>query len=505
MLREAVQVQAVVPVGPADQRQAVGAQMGMGVAEAPAQMLHQGLCSGHVVVKGNRLVQDRPVTGLPQIGGGARNEPERVIVEAAAHVAVALFGQGLVLVVGTAVLKLGGSNVQNALPCAGRDHVDEAQQILTGIPEPHAAADAALVIAGTAAHVEGDHALILVPKAHHPVQLFLAGGQLPAREQLLPVVGQCPAGGIHLCVGGIAGHHGFGPGFVDDAGSAEFFPDRVFNVAQPEDDALFLTRCQREMEMVGTHRSPAVGNAVRAVTGFDRFRCGGAAVHAAEGIPAGVEAGNGGVGPEYGVVIPALPVLCLMIDGTFHHFHLAGGKVALEIGAVVHGIPQAELHIAEHVQRAGGSGLVFQRQPVNLTGIAPGHKKFLSGRNAVFLALQDRVAQTVAAGVTVQFRLGGLPARVPDGAAIVDVDAVAVHVQRGIVVAVAGQPPQPGIPVKAVTAAGVGHQTEKVLAAQIVDPGQGSAGRVDHIFPARIIKMSESHSLVPPYRVNRKC
>ena len=77
VLREAVQVQAVVPVGPADQGQAVGAQMGMGVAEAPAQMLHQGLCSGHVVVKGNRLVQDRPVTGLPQIGGGARNEPER--------------------------------------------------------------------------------------------------------------------------------------------------------------------------------------------------------------------------------------------------------------------------------------------------------------------------------------------------------------------------------------------------------------------------------------------
>ena len=76
-----------------------------------------------------------------------------------------------------------------------------------------------------------------------------------------------------------------------------------------------------------------------------------------------------------------------MIDGTFHHFHLAGGKVALEIGAVVHGIPQAELHIAEHVQRAGGSGLVFQRQPVDLTGIAPGHKKFLSGRNAVFFAL----------------------------------------------------------------------------------------------------------------------
>ena len=396
--------------------------------------------------------------------------------------------------VGTAVLKLGGSNVQNAFPCAGRDHVDEAQQILTGIPEPHAAADAALVIAGTAAHVEGDHALILVPQAHHPVQLFLAGGQLPAREQLLPVVGQCPAGGIHLCVGGIAGHHGLCPGFVDDAGSAEFFPDRVFNVAQPEDDALFLARCQCEMEMVGTHRSPAVGNAVRAVTGFDRFRCGGAAVHAAEGIPAGVEAGNGGVGPEHSVVIPALPVLCLMIDGTFHHFHLAGGKVALEIGAVVHGIPQAELHIAEHVQRAGGSGLVFQRQPVDLTGIAPGHEQLLSGRNAVFFALQDRVAKTVAAGVTVQFRLGGLPARVPDGAAIVDVDAVAVHVQRGIVVAVAGQAAHPGVPVKAVTARCVGDQTEEVLTAKVVDPGQGRLRGGDDVFLILVIKISELHN-----------
>ena len=46
--------------------------------------------------------------------------------------------------------------------------------------------------------------------------------------------------GMRMSNRGIAGHHGLGPGFVDDAGSAEFFPDRVFNVAQPEDDAIFL-------------------------------------------------------------------------------------------------------------------------------------------------------------------------------------------------------------------------------------------------------------------------
>ena len=56
-------------------------------------------------------------------------------------------------------------------------------------------------------------------------------------------------------------------------------------------------------------------------------------------------------------------------------------------------------------------------------------------------------------------------------------------------------PAQPRIPVKAVAAAGVGHQTEEVLAAQIVDPGQGRAGRVDHVFPMHIIKMSEFHTI----------
>ena len=44
---------------------------------------------------------------------------QRVIVEAGAHVPVALFGQGLVLVVGAAVLKLGGGNVQDTAPAHG--------------------------------------------------------------------------------------------------------------------------------------------------------------------------------------------------------------------------------------------------------------------------------------------------------------------------------------------------------------------------------------------------
>ena len=55
---EAVQVQAVVPVGAANQRQAVGAFVGRQVAKAAAQVFQQRLGEGVVVVEVHLLVQD---------------------------------------------------------------------------------------------------------------------------------------------------------------------------------------------------------------------------------------------------------------------------------------------------------------------------------------------------------------------------------------------------------------------------------------------------------------
>ena len=452
VLRETVQVQAVVPVGAANERQAVGTKVGDGKVEAAAQMLHQALCLAGIIIKGHLLVQNRPVAGLAQIGGSAGNEPQRVIVEAGADIAVAFLGQGLVLVVGAAILKLGGGDIQNALPCAGRDDVYKAQQILTAVAEAHAAAGPAFKVAGRAAHIEGDHTLILVPDVHHTVQLFLAGFQMVGGEQSFPVVGQRLAGRVHLCIGGIACDHGMGTLLVDDTGSRELFVLWVLDVAQTEEDLLFLTRCKGDMDVQRAHRCPAVGNAAGAVPGADGLRVCRAAIHTAEGIAGGIKAGNGRIAPEYRIVIAALTVFRLMVDDGRLHLHLAGGEVALEVGAVVNGIPQAELHIAEHIQLFYGIRLIFQSQAVQLTGIAGGHEQFLRSGNTVLLTLQNGIAQTVAAGVAVQLCLGGLPAGVPDGIAILDVNVVAVHIQRGAVIAVAGQAAHPRIAVKAVAA-----------------------------------------------------
>ena len=489
VLGEAVQVQAVVPVRTPDERQTVGTQMGAGKVEAAAQVLHQGLRLGGIVVKGNLLLQNGPVAGLPQVGGGTGNEPQRVIVEAGADVPIALFGQGLVLVVGAAVLELGGGDIQNALPGTGGDDVHKAQKILTAVPEAHAASGAAFKVAGRAAHVKGDHALILVPEVHHAVQLFLAGLQMVGGQQRIPVLRQCGAGGVHLCIGGVACHHGVGAGFVDDPGGREFFVLRVLDVAQTEQDLFLFAGGKGDVDVQRTHRCPAVGDAAA-----DSLRVGGAAVHPAEGIPRGVKAGDGGVGPEHGVVVAALPILGLVVDDPRLHLHLAGGKVALEVGAVVHGVPQAELHIAEHVKLPGAVAAVGQGQAVQLAGVALGDEQLLPGGHTVLFALHNGVAQTVAAAVTVQRGLGGLPTRVPHGVAVLDVDAVTVHVQRRVIVAVAGQAAHPGIPVKAVTARRVGDQTEEVLAAKVVDPGQGRLRGGDDVFLVPVIKISELHN-----------
>lgn len=154
------------------------------------------------------LVQNGPVARLAEVGVRSGNEPQRVIVKAAANRQIARLGQGLVLVIGAAVGELGGGNVQDAFPCPLGDYVDEAQQVLTGVTEAHA----------------------------------------PAQQQGLG------------CAGG-----------------------------------------QRQRELHGAYRCPAVSHAAGAGTVFYRLGHGQRAIHAHKGVAAGVKALVRAVCPQYGV------------------------------------------------------------------------------------------------------------------------------------------------------------------------------------------------------------
>src|SRR5690349_18957248 len=98
--------------------------------------------------------------------------------------------------------------------------------------------------------------------------------------------------------------------------------------------------------------------------------------------------------------------------------------------------------------------------------------------------------------VFLQLRAGGHPGGRPIIFRIVisDVEITTAHIERGVVVAVAGETPQAGIFVKGIATGCVRNQTEILFAAEVVDPGQGSIGLGDYIFSGSIVKITVAHN-----------
>ena len=102
----------------------------------------------------------------------------------------------------------------------------------------------------------------------------------------------------------------------------------------------------------------------------------------------------------------------------------------------------------------------------------------------------------MAAAIAVQRRLRRQEGRAPNRVAVANVEAATAVVGRNIIITEAGDPPQLGVPVEAVTAAGIADQREKAVAAQIVDPGQGRVRPGDHVFSRLVVKKTEFHNIL---------
>ena len=138
---EAVQIQAVVPVRASDQRQAVRALVGHDVVKGSCEMLEERNLGRFIIVERNHLIKNREVARLLDVGGGACDQPQRVIVESGSDIGIAPLGERLVLMIRGAVLKLRRSNVDDPFARFLRDQMDKAEKILVGITEAHAPAD----------------------------------------------------------------------------------------------------------------------------------------------------------------------------------------------------------------------------------------------------------------------------------------------------------------------------------------------------------------------------
>ena len=398
------------------------------------------------------------------------DKPEGIVVESRSDVGVAPLGQRLILVIGAAVRKLGCGDVQNAASCPVRNQMDKAQQILAGVPEAHAAAETAFVIAGAPAHIKGYHALVLVPDIHQPVQTVIGRGDCICREKMIPVAVKLRKRKIHLGIGPVFREKPAGRRLVDDIRLFKFFFRRIFTVSQNKDGGPAFPRGENSLQVVGADGSPAVDDTVRAVSLGNSLGIVESPVEADEGVSCRVKSFDIPVDRPYRIVIAPLPVFRLMVNGTVLHLHFAGGEIPLEIGGIIHGIPKTEFHQAEDVHSAVGIRAVGENKPVYLTVIPEGNKGLQLRLQPVLFALDNGVSQAVTAAVAVQFGLNRLPSGIPYRIPVLYIEIASALIGRSIVVAVSCQTEKLGIPVKGISAGGIRDQTEKIRGSEIINP-----------------------------------
>jgi hypothetical protein len=173
---------------------------------------------------------------------------------------------------------------------------------------------------------------------------------------------------------------------------------------------------------------------------------------------------------------------------------LADREVALEVAGVVEGVPEAEFDGAEQREVGRRRAVIGDRRPPDLEGLAERNEVRDLDLDAGPARADDRVAQAVAAAIVVELGPRGLPRRRPElfAVPVTDVQVAATGVRRNPVVAVAGQPSEPGITVERVAAGGVGDDPEELLAAEVVDPWERGVRLRDDVFASLVVELSET-------------
>src|SRR5450759_4526029 len=194
-------------------------------------------------------------------------------------------------------------------------------------------------------------------------------------------------------------------------------------------------------------------------------------------------------------MVAPLPVLGLVVDDAVLHLHLADGVVALEVGGVVLGVPEAELDGAEEGELRRLSPFVRYPDPPDLHGLPAGDEVERFRADALVPRRDDGIAKAVTAGVALQLALGRLPAGAPEVArgVVAEVDVPAAHVERRVVVPIARQPAETGVAVEGVAARRVRDDPEVFLAAKVVDPWKRRVRTRDDVLAPFVVEVAEAH------------
>ena len=186
---EAIQIQAVIPIGAADQRQTVRPQSLERIAGGCAADARTAVARCRAGCRRARVSSRMsPIAGLFEVGRNPDDQPERIIVEVAAHVVVAPLGQRLVLVIGAAGRAVAWRPGRGCAPGRAPASIcTNPSRSWLESRKPKPAPDARFVERSRARHVERRHALVSVPDIDHAVRVLIRRLHLRIAQQAIPI------------------------------------------------------------------------------------------------------------------------------------------------------------------------------------------------------------------------------------------------------------------------------------------------------------------------------
>ena len=369
----------------------------------------------------------------------------------------------------------------------------EAQKVLAAVTEAHSSTRSALIIGRATAHIERHHTLILVPDIDHTVEFFLGRTHGKAGQQTLPIGTQLFHSRVKLFFCFKRGQHGIRFFFIDDAVRSKLLFHGVFHVSQAIQQTFFFARGKRYFRSQRGNGRPPCRHTSEGSTFFHGNGFSPPTELPQKAVSVRVKPGNGGVDRIERVVVTAFTIFRLVINRAPFYFHFADIPVPLEVGGIVHGVPQAPFHGGIDRQCFFLARLVAKDEFLHFHIGVHRHHRRKRGADAVLFALEDRVSQPVMATVEVQFRPHGEIGGAPNRFSVADIKRTSAVVRRHVVVPKTRDPTQFCVTVKTIPATRVADQREKTVVAQIVDPRQGRLRHGDHIFFRFVVKKPVFH------------
>ena len=238
---------------------------------------------------------------------------------------------------------------------------------------------------------------------------------------------------------------------VDYLLGAELLVLFVLHIAQQEDEVAALAWLQGNLDIMRCDRAPAVGKAVAWLAFHHSLRLGKLVVESDEALAVGIISLNLCIHGVESIVVAALAVFGLVIDGRTLYLHLSRREVALEVLHVGSSIPEAPFGKGEYLEGLHLLSLVLQRHLLHLSPCMERNEEEHTCLHAVLAARDAGIVHAVAALVAVERCLARFPPWVPYGIAILDVEIATAVIHRHTVVAITGDATELGILVEGIT------------------------------------------------------